>query len=1303
MNDLNVGPIIIGPFDTSQMDAFFAEWEAKEKAHAERIRNIRKGATHPQSEADRLKQHEQALAAIHASSQRYADLEAQLEGKKTKKIVEELGNLQKEKKKINNAMRTDESARNDKATQDLKKSLDEQIGIYSAYVRKREEVNRHGMGSSVGILGTGRNLITGSGIPLSGALGAAGIIGAAGMIGKEAIQFAAEYQTAMTNLSNTTGIEGKALDDLGERLRKTAVLYNTELPQAIGATQEVLRSLGKEFRDNTAATDSATQSVLTLAKAQNMTAEESATLLTGELHQFGLAVGSADQEAASLARIMNVVAAASKQGKAPIGEMSEGMRTAGEMSHALGISLEETATAMVLLNNEEIKGAEAGGKFALLITKMSAGTPIMQHALARLGLTYNDINPEKVGLVKGFQTLHDKLNEVGNPINRMEILTELFGQGARGALKVYEALDKNIGKFDETKKAITGTNTAQEQANKTMETAAERYKHAKVELEEVATSIGMDIIPALATMGTAVHHSIEGWGKLIHLMEKAMNPTLVGQQDNQEKALRGFTALRGDIADRIKSGQLDRQGGFNALRQFIIGSHDELGTPQFNETDKKQITDYVDGVIAETKKIVTEKTKPGKDNNFGADFKKSKKDLALEAFEAEKAANNLLHEQAMNLAYTRFFTRQITEKEWENIKFSEDEKERQRNIEAVYNYYRALGIKDKEKLDAAVKNDKDYQAIIRAGNEAHDKLWQDDLAHWKKIYDDWGKAFAAKLENEEQFRKAEFEANKKWRDLEQKESDKHVEELQKIQAKKIADQEKDLKSITDVFRNAIEKETSQWENSIFGKNGGIMADIGRGLLKIGENRIFEEISKSLSVTSTGVVPNQDKALSDAIQKANSALGGSKKDNEISKIDTASISITTASVSINGTLNSGGGGLSDNSLKANVTDYFSNPGGGVLTDSQKAILNADKTHNGMGTNFIGEHPYAQINEGTGKDSEVQRQYRKYIFKKASEDKTLSDADRQKAYEDSQKEFGGTSGLGLAPNQSQSGYGFHGTDELGEIKYSINKVSQFLDAKSYLTKGKDLFHADEELLHMKPGLGDYDFSTGRISSGLGSGSMPNLSDPNYGKGGINWGNTDIADLWSYKPKQYSFADQTKATAESTGTAKATEAGVTNALTKLGSKAASGSKVGAKDIIGAGLNFIPGIGPILSDIFSAVKIPGLASGGRRPSGPHITGELGPELDDGKGNIYPIGPRRTQYADSRHYQAEPIRGGGGGGGMSNADFSRMHSSLERSNQLAERTIAVLESIESKSGYDPQAASNANFQNRLQRTFGGI
>lgn len=481
--------------------------------------------------------------------------------------------------------------------------------------KSRDEVSRKGAGAKNGILGTGRNLISQSGVGIGTSLMAGGIAGLAAYGIKESISAFVSYEKALAELSALTGVNGKSLDALGDKARALSKEFGTGLPDAIGAFKLVISALGPDVAKDQSALNEMGRDVLLLAKASGTDATQATASLTNTLNQFGGAALSTGDQAKEMTRIMNVMAAGALQGAAEVPDLAEAMKGVGTVAHTSGISIEETTAAIEILSQNGIKGSEAGVAFKEVLMKMSSGSKEANGALASMGLTFYDINPKINGQEKALSNLKTALDKVKDPVQKAADLEHLFGIratiGAQILMNNSVAVDGNDSALHKMTAEITGTNTAQEQANKILETTAEKYNRAKAELEDTATSIGQKLVPALGSLLTFLNNSVAGLEKLSTVIRQITFDPTVKMEKNQEKYQQGSKAMLEHVTEMIKSKQMDRNSAYRALAQFAVGAHNELGAPQLDQPMRERISKMVDLVIKESNAVVGDKTKDG--------------------------------------------------------------------------------------------------------------------------------------------------------------------------------------------------------------------------------------------------------------------------------------------------------------------------------------------------------------------------------------------------------------------------------------------------------------------------------------------------------------------------------------------------------------------------------------------------------------------------------------------------------------------------------------------------------------------
>lgn len=260
------------------------------------------------------------------------------------------------------------------------------------------------------------------------------------------------FEQSMADLKAITGIVGKGFDKLAESARKVgretglgaqgAVEAYTLLASQINIDKIGIEGLMRLQRET-----------ITLAKAGGISLSDSATAMAATINQFGLNAGEA-------ARVVNVLAAGSKYGAAEVVDLAQSFKVAGATAAAAGLTVEDTAGAIEVLSQMNVKGSEAGTALRNVIVKLQTA----------LGMDLS-----RTGLAAALETLKPKLNDVS-------YLANVFGAENIAAAQY---LIENSAAVREMTDAVTATNTAQEQAAIRTETMGERMKVIRAHIEDM--------------------------------------------------------------------------------------------------------------------------------------------------------------------------------------------------------------------------------------------------------------------------------------------------------------------------------------------------------------------------------------------------------------------------------------------------------------------------------------------------------------------------------------------------------------------------------------------------------------------------------------------------------------------------------------------------------------------------------------------------------------------------------------------------------------------------------------------------
>lgn len=283
---------------------------------------------------------------------------------------------------------------------------------------------------------------------------------------QEATGSGMEYEQALADLVSITGIAGKNLEEINRAARQTGKESGLGAAGAVNAFA-LLASQIQIDKIGLQGLMTLQKETITLAQAAGMGMADAATAMAATINQFGLDAGEAN-------RVVNVLAAGSKYGAAEIADLAQSFKVTGSTAAAAGLSVEQTAGALEVLSQSNLKGAEAGTALRNILLKMQTA----------LNIDFN-----KVGLDTALESLKPKLNDVA-------YLAKLFGAENIAAAQYLITNSQAVG---ELTRQVTGTSVAQEQAAIRTNTAAEAYKRLQAGMTDLKISF-FNITGAAAPM-----------------------------------------------------------------------------------------------------------------------------------------------------------------------------------------------------------------------------------------------------------------------------------------------------------------------------------------------------------------------------------------------------------------------------------------------------------------------------------------------------------------------------------------------------------------------------------------------------------------------------------------------------------------------------------------------------------------------------------------------------------------------------------------------------------------------------------
>jgi TP901 family phage tail tape measure protein len=341
-----------------------------------------------------------------------------------------------------------------------------------------------------------------------------------------------EFESQMAELQAITGVTGKVFDDLGEAARKNAKVFGGSAGDSVETYKLLLSQLNPELAKSPKILGAMADSVSILSKTMGGDTTGAVEVLTTAMNQYGVDLSNPIKAQEELNRMMNAMSAGAKEGSSELPALKAAIQNVGGDAKSSGVKFESMVSAIELLDKAGKKGAEGGISLRNVISSLNQGRFLpkqIQEELKGAGIDIAKLSDKSLSLT-------DRLRVLNPIVNDAALLSKLFGKENKlGA----EALIRSTAEQDKMTIAITGTNTATEQANIIMATRAEGLKRQKSWFDDIKISLSnatgaflpfMEIsFAALQGLSTIVP-AIRGITTAVKFLSLAENRALIGQK-----------------------------------------------------------------------------------------------------------------------------------------------------------------------------------------------------------------------------------------------------------------------------------------------------------------------------------------------------------------------------------------------------------------------------------------------------------------------------------------------------------------------------------------------------------------------------------------------------------------------------------------------------------------------------------------------------------------------------------------------------------------------------------------------------
>lgn len=286
----------------------------------------------------------------------------------------------------------------------------------------------------------------------------------------------------MHDLSAVAGVTGDSLRQIEGFARQSAKTFGTDASVAVEGYKLLLSQLSPELGKFPEALRDMGESIQITSKLMGGDGVAAAQVLTTAMNQYGVSLEDPTAASKEMARMMNVMAASGQAGSAELPAISAALQQCGMAAKAANVSFEETNAAIQVLDKAGKKASEGGVALRNVLGQLSKGRFVEKQALEELQKAGIDV----VALGDNSKSLKERLEMLKPMLNDSALLSKFFGvenaNAARALIQGTEALDGFT-------QAVTGTNSATDQAAIIMQSYAERQAVVNQKIEDIKISL----------------------------------------------------------------------------------------------------------------------------------------------------------------------------------------------------------------------------------------------------------------------------------------------------------------------------------------------------------------------------------------------------------------------------------------------------------------------------------------------------------------------------------------------------------------------------------------------------------------------------------------------------------------------------------------------------------------------------------------------------------------------------------------------------------------------------------------------
>jgi TP901 family phage tail tape measure protein len=325
-----------------------------------------------------------------------------------------------------------------------------------------------------------------------------------------AVKASADFEKSLSEFKAVTGATTEQLD----QIREKALQLGADTAFSAKEAADAMVELGKQGLSTSQILDGAADATVALAAAGGIELPEAAGIAAAALNEFKL-------QAQDLPHVADLLAGAANASATGVSELGQAMSFVGPVAQAMGLSIDDSVTALALLANNGIDASRGGTALRAILSRLAPTSKKAAGELRELGIiTANGSNAffDAQGNVKSMAEIVGILNDHTKDLTaqqKIQALQTIFGTEALAAANVMAGTTAKS--FEELQLSIEKTSAT--------DVAAERMNNLSGAMEELQGSIETVLIKAGSQFQTGITGIVKALTSFVNLLGN-LNPQI---------------------------------------------------------------------------------------------------------------------------------------------------------------------------------------------------------------------------------------------------------------------------------------------------------------------------------------------------------------------------------------------------------------------------------------------------------------------------------------------------------------------------------------------------------------------------------------------------------------------------------------------------------------------------------------------------------------------------------------------------------------------------------------------------------